>query len=99
MQRKTLFALLDAVNIKSEEIYGTRHNLQCCLEELFELYHAISKALRKNPDTVFEDENVIEEIADMDIVLTYLKTHIDDDVYINMLEKKVLKYNANLKIV
>ena len=64
---------------KSLKKYGVDKIVLICMEELSELVQAISK-IERYPDEEIRKYNLVEEIADVNIIIEYLKIIYDIDV-------------------
>ena len=87
-------AILDD-NIKA---HGNNEETVIAMEELAELIQAISKVRRYGFDGQHKD-NLIEEIADVDIVLTELTMmfDVDDKDFYSVLDRKVQRIKERLE--
>ena len=61
---------------KSLKTYGVEKTILVCMEELSELIQAISK-VERYPDEEIRKYNLVEEIADVNIIVEYLKIIYD----------------------
>lgn len=69
---------MQEIQNKAIEVYGVEKQILVCIEELSELIKAITKVERYIEDTDLIEkenmiENVVEEIADVKIIIEYLK--------------------------
>lgn len=69
---------IQEIQNKAIEVYGVEKQILVCIEELSELIKAITKVERYIEDTDLVEkehmiENVVEEIADVKIIIEYLK--------------------------
>ncbi len=61
---------------KSLKTYGVEKTILVCMEELSELIQAISK-IERYPDEEIRKYNLVEEIADVNVIVEYLKIIYD----------------------
>lgn len=61
---------------KSLKTHGVEKTILVCMEELSELIQAISK-IERYPDEEIRKYNLVEEIADVNIIVEYLKIIYD----------------------
>ena len=57
--------------------YGLMNQMNMCIEEMAELIKALSKVRRPNDDDRAAHENVIEECADVQIMLDQMQIMLD----------------------
>ena len=95
--RSVIEASIEA-NLKPSDIYG-QHSLYICIEELAELIQEISKQLR-NPSKRYEvNVGTLEEMADAQIALLYLKTifEVHDEEFNKAINVKLDRVSEKLK--
>lgn len=85
-------------NLKPSDIYG-QHSLYICIEKLAELIQEISKQLR-NPSKCYDiNIGMLEEMADAQIALLYLKTifEVHDEEFNKAINVKLDRVSEKLK--
>jgi NTP pyrophosphatase (non-canonical NTP hydrolase) len=71
------------------EKFGEKNQQDMCIEECAELIQAINKWRRK--PCAFTFHNLLEEIADVEIMLAQLKLIIDADMVIDLHKKQKIE--------